>query len=131
MKKLVLVSLLTLGLGVGVVYANQAAVELEHANKTATSIEGVSGDMSAMKAAGKCGADQMKKSKSMMKKKAHTPSKAELELEHANKLATSEDSVDGDMGDMKAQGKCNTGGDKAKEAPKTMKCGQGKCGGKM
>ena len=109
MKKLVLASLLALGLGAGYAYAeNKAAVELEHANKTASSVEGVAGDMSAMKAAGKCGADQMKKSKSMMKKKVHTPSKAELELEHANKLSTGDESVNGNMGNMKAQGKCGS-----------------------
>lgn len=32
MKKLVLASLLALGLGAGYAYANQAATELEHAN---------------------------------------------------------------------------------------------------
>jgi len=106
MKNLVLASLLALGLGSVAVYANQAATELEHANKTATSIEGVAGDMSAMKAAGKCGADQS--TKKNMKKKMHKPSKAELELEHANKLSTGDDSVAGDMGNMKAQGKCGS-----------------------
>jgi len=85
----------------------------------------------------------------------YAENKATLELEHANKLATGDDSVDADMGDMKAQGKCsgsekklknsaskcgashkekNAGkcaGDKSnpKKAQKTMKCGQGKCGG--
>jgi len=108
MKKLVLASLLALGLSSALIYANQAAVKLEHANKLATGSDSVSGDMSAMKAAGKCGADQMAKSKSAMKKKTHKPSKAELELEHANKLATGDDSVNGKMGNMKAQGKCGS-----------------------
>jgi len=107
MKKLIVASLLALGLSAGVVYAeNKAAVELEHANKTATGADGVSGDMSKMKAAGKCNADQSGKIKTKMKKKAHKPSKAELELEHANKLSTGDDGVAGDMGNMKAQGKC-------------------------
>ena len=57
MKKLVLASLLALGLGSAAIYANQAATELEHANKIATSENGVAGNMSTMKAAGKCGAD--------------------------------------------------------------------------
>lgn len=106
MKKLILASLLALGLGSAMIYANQAAVELEHANKLATGDDSVAGDMSAMKAAGKCAAGQDGKMKTKMKKRVHTPSKAELELEHANKLATGDDSVDGDMGNMKAQGKC-------------------------
>ncbi len=131
MKNLVLASLLALGLSTGYAMAeNKAAVELEHANKTATSVEGVSGDMSKMKAAGKCNADQSRKMKTKMKKKAHKPTKAELELEHANKLSTGDDSVKGDMGNMKAQGKCNTGEGKAKQMPKAMKCAAGKCGGK-
>ena len=109
MKKLVLASLLALGLSAGNAYAeNKAAVELEHANKTSTGVDGVAGDMSKMKAAGKCNADQSGKAKGTMKKKAHKPSKAELELEHANKLATGDDSVAGDMGNMKAQGKCGS-----------------------
>ena len=109
MKKLVLASLLALGLSAGYAYAeNQAAVELEHANKLSSGIDGVSGDMSAMKAAGKCAADQSGKLKKNMKRKAHKPTKSELELEHANKLATGDDSVNGKMGNMKAQGKCGS-----------------------
>ncbi|MCF6244030.1 MAG: hypothetical protein L3J43_03220 [Sulfurovum sp.] len=109
MKKLVLASLLALGLGAGYAMAeNKAAVELEHANKLATGSDSVSGDMSKMKAAGKCAADQSAKTKPKMKKKTHKPNKAELELEHANKLSTGSDSVAGDMGDMKAQGKCGS-----------------------
>jgi len=107
MKKLVLASLLALGLGAGYVYAeNKAVVELEHANKLSTGIDGIAGDMSAMKVAGKCAADQSGKLKKKVPKKVHTPSKAELELEHANKLSTGDDSIDSDMGNMKAQGKC-------------------------
>ncbi len=109
MKKLVLASLLALGLSAGYAYAeNKAAVELEHANKTATGVDGVAGDMSKMKAAGKCNADQSGKMKKKMKRKAHKPNKAELELEHANKLSTGVDGVKGDMGNMKAQGKCGS-----------------------
>ncbi|HQS78515.1 MAG: hypothetical protein B7X69_00505 [Sulfurovum sp. 39-42-12] len=106
MKKLVLASILALGLSSGLVYANQAA-------------KGVAGDMSAMKAAGKCNADQSVKVKTKAKAKKHTLSKAELELENANKLATGDDSVTGDMGNMKVQGKCGTG---------HMMKAQGKCG---
>jgi Skp family chaperone for outer membrane proteins len=109
MKKLVLASLLALGLSAGYAYAeNKAAVELEHANKTAPSAESVAGDMSKMKAAGKCGAEQSGKAKKNIKRKAHKPTKAELELEHANKLSTGDDGVAGEMGDMKAQGKCGS-----------------------
>jgi len=109
MKKLVLASLLALGLSAGYAYAeNKAAVELEHANKLSTGVDGVAGDMSAMKAAGKCAADQDGKMKKNLKKKVHKPTKSELELEHANKLATGDDSIVGKMGDMKAQGKCGS-----------------------
>jgi len=110
MKKIVLASLLALGLSSGVVYAEHAAVVLEHANKTADdATESISGDMSAMKAAGKCNADQKAKSK-VPKKKDHAKkkTKAELEIEHANKLKSEPDGVAGDMGNMKAQGKCGS-----------------------
>ena len=107
MKKLILVSILTLGLGLGFAFAeNKAAQEFEHQNKTANDGESVGGDMSAMKAAGKCNADQVPKKKT--KAKAHKPSKAELELEHANRLSTGDDGHTKGMGNMKAQGKCNT-----------------------
>ncbi len=110
MKKVVLASILALGLGFGSAQAeNTAAVELEHANKTATGIDSTDADMSKMKAAGKCNAGQTGKMKPQMTKPAKKPTKAELELEHANKLSTGMDSVQGDMGNMKAQGKCNTG----------------------
>ena len=110
MKKLILASILTLGLGLGFAYAeNKAALELEHQQKLQTGDDSFAGDMSAMKAAGKCSADQVgkvkpKKTKPTPKKK----SKSELELEHANKLPTGDDSFGKDMGNMKAQGKCNT-----------------------
>ena len=110
MKNLILASLLALGLSSGVIYANQAALELEHANKTANdNTESIGGDMSAMKAAGKCNADQAAK-KAVPKKKAAAKkkTKAELELEHANKLQSEPDGVAGDMGNMKAQGKCGS-----------------------
>ena len=110
MKKLILTSVIALGLGLGFAYAeNKAAIELEHANKTATGSDSVDADMSKMKAAGKCNAGQSGKVKTKATKPAKKPTKAELELEHANKLPTGDDSVGGDMGNMKAQGKCNTG----------------------
>jgi hypothetical protein len=107
MKKILIASLLAFGFA----YASEAATELEHANKTATSTESVPGDMSKMKAAGKCGADQKAMDKSKMKAKpAETKQgKAETELEHANKTATGTESVPGDMSKMKAAGKCASG----------------------
>ena len=108
MKKSMILGFLALTLGFGFAQAeNKAAIELEHANKTATGDDSVDADMSKMKAAGKCNAGQDGKMK--IKKHVRKPNKAELELEHANKLATGDDSVDGDMKNMKAQGKCNTG----------------------
>lgn len=106
MKKLILASILTFGLGLGFAYAeNKAAVELEHANKLATGDDSVAGDMSAMKAAGKCSADQVGKKKVPKKKAAQKPkNKAEIELEHQSKLKTGDDSVRGDMGNMKRCG---------------------------
>jgi len=111
MKKVVLAAVVALGLGMGFAYADgeKAAQELEHANKTATGPDGFAGDMSKMKAAGKCNADQSGKMKSKSTKPAKKPTKAELELEHANKLSTGADSSEGNMKNMKAQGKCNTG----------------------
>lgn len=109
MKKLILASILVLGLGVGFAYAeNKAATELEHQNKTANDAESVGGDMSKMKAAGKCNADQSGKAKTKAKRKAHKPSKSELELEHANRLPTGTDGYTKGMGNMKAQGKCGS-----------------------
>ena len=52
---------------------------------------------------------QSGKVKTKNTKPAKKPTKAELELEHANKLSTGDDSVQGNMKNMKAQGKCNTG----------------------
>lgn len=111
MKKVILATVVALGLGMGFVYADgsKAAQELEHANKTATGPDSFAGDMSKMKAAGKCNADQSGKMKSTMKKAAKKPTKAELELEHANKLQNEAGASAGDMKNMKAQGKCNTG----------------------
>lgn len=109
MKKLVLASLLTLGLGAGLVYAeNKAAIELEHANKTAASEDGIAGDMSKMKAAGKCNADQSAKVTVKKKVKPKKPTKSELELKHANRLSTGDDAHTKGMGNMKAQGKCGS-----------------------
>ena len=109
MKKLILASILALGLGLGFAYAEtKGATELEHQIKTANDAESVGGDMSKMKAAGKCNADQKAKVKTKTKAKKHTPSKSELELEHANRLPTGVDGYSKGMGNMKAQGKCNT-----------------------
>ena len=107
MKKLMMTILLTLGLGSAMLYATQAAIELEHATKSAVGDDGYADDMSKMKAAGKCAADQSPK-KNVKKRPQKAKTKAELELEHANKLADSADSVAGDMGNMKAQGKCGS-----------------------
>jgi len=110
MKKVVLAAVVALGLGLGFAHAeNKAALELEHANKTATGSDSIDADMSKMKAAGKCNAGQSSKIKIKNTRLVRKPTKAELELEHANKLATGDDSVQGDMKNMKAQGKCNTG----------------------
>ena len=110
MTKVVLAAVVALGLGLGFAQAeNKSAVELEHANKTASGIDSSDGDMSKMKAAGKCNAGQSGKMKTKSTKPAKKPTKAELELEHANKLSTGIDSSQGDMKNMKAQGKCNTG----------------------
>ncbi len=110
MKKLILASVIALGLGVGFVYAeNKAAIELEHQIKTANDAESVGGDMSAMKAAGKCNADQVGTKKTTTKKRAEKPkSKSALELEHQIRTANDEESVGADMGNMKAQGKCGS-----------------------
>jgi len=104
MKKVILASILALGFA----YANNAATELEHANKTATGADSTAGDMSKMKAAGKCGADQSAMKKKM-KKKAAKPNAAALELEHANKTPSSNEDFGKDMSKMKAAGKCNSG----------------------
>jgi predicted HD phosphohydrolase len=107
MKKIILASVLAFGFA----YASEAATELEHANKPATSAESTSADMSKMKAAGKCGADQKGMDKSKMKAKPSktTKGKAATELEHANKTASSVEGVEGKMKKMKAAGKCNSG----------------------
>jgi len=69
MKKLLLASVLALGLASGSVYAqSKAATELEHQNKT-------------------------------VPKKDRAKTKSELELEHQNKKATSTEGVAGDSGD--------------------------------
>ena len=111
MKKIVLAAVVALGLGMGFAYADgeKAAQELEHANKTATGSDSFAGDMSKMKAAGKCNADQSAKMKVKATKPTRKPTKAELELEHANKLQTEAGASAGNMKNMKAQGKYNTG----------------------
>ena len=108
MKKLILASILAVGLSSAFVYANQAALELEHANKLATGDDSVQKDMGNMKAQGKCNTDQTDKRKTKTKAKEHKPSKSELELEHASRLPTGVDGHTKGMGNMKAQGKCNT-----------------------
>jgi hypothetical protein len=104
MKKIILASILALGFA----YANNAATELEHANKTANSADSIAGDMSKMKAAGKCGADQSAMKKNM-KKNTVKLNAAATELEHANKTPTSNEDFGKDMSKMKAAGKCNSG----------------------
>ena len=88
--------------------ANKADVELEHAIKTAPSVESPKEDMSKMKAMGKCGGDQ-KAGKGVEHNHSATPSKSELELEHAIKTPSSEESPKEDMSKMKAMGKCGSG----------------------
>ena len=104
MKKVVLATVVALGLGMGFAYADgeKAAQELEHANKTATGPDSFTGDMSKMKAAGKCNADQSGKMKAKATKPAKKPIKAELELEHANKLQNEAGAAAGNMKNMKA-----------------------------
>ena len=109
MKKVILASVLAFGFGLGFAQAeSSAAVELEHANKTAASAEGQAGDMSKMKAAGKCNADQSGKIK-VKKQMESTSGKAETELEHAVKSQSSDEAPKQDMSKMKAAGKCNSG----------------------
>ncbi len=103
MKKIILTSLLTATM----IYAIDASIELEHAIKTAPSIESPKEDMSKMKAMGKCGADQ--KIKKTKNHHSSTPSKSDLELEHAIKTAPSVESPKEDMSKMKAMGKCGGG----------------------
>jgi hypothetical protein len=104
MKKVILASVLAFGF----LYAADAQTELEHANKTAVSAEGQAGDMSKMKAAGKCNADQSGKIK-VKQQTEGTPGKAETELEHAVKSQSSDEAPKQDMSKMKAAGKCNSG----------------------
>ena len=99
MKKLFLAGVLALS----IVYAGESQVELEHAIKTASSLEDFGGNMSQMKAAGKCGADQHVK---MDKKYPTKVSKTTIELEHALKSSSSEESPMVNMSQMKAAGKC-------------------------
>ena len=84
MKKLLIAGVLTLS----VVYANEASLELEHAIKSPSSIEDNGGDMSAMKAAGKCGAGV-----SSMKH-THTPSTAKGADKALHKAITTPSSVE-------------------------------------
>ena len=87
---------------------SKADVELEHAIKTPSSAEAPKEDMSKMKAMGKCGGDQ-KAGKSADNNHSSTPSKSELELEHAIKTPSSDESPKEDMSKMKAMGKCGSG----------------------
>ena len=99
MKKLILAGILAFS----VVYANEASTELEHAIKTPSSIEGHGRDMSKMKAAGKCGANQ----KTTHSKRVETKqNSASLTLEHANKTPSSVEGHGRDMSKMRAAGKC-------------------------
>jgi len=105
MKRILLTTMVTATL----IYAGDAAMELEHAIKTAPSVESPTEDMSAMKAMGKCGADQ-KVSKASSKKLDSNDSSVPIEYEHALKSSSSIEGVGEDMSKMKAMGKC--GGDK-------------------
>lgn len=99
MKKLILAGILAFS----VVYANEASTELEHAIKSPSNIEDTGRDMSKMKAAGKCGANQ----KTTHTKRTPTKqNKASLELEHAMKTQNGVDSPREDMSKMRAAGKC-------------------------
>ncbi len=107
MKKLIFASILAIGLGSAFVYANQAALEREHSDRVNAGDDGYGQqDMGNMKVEGKCNTDQTDKRKTKTKK--HTPSKSELELEHANRLPTGDDGHTKGMGNMKAQGKCGS-----------------------
>ncbi|MDQ7044433.1 MAG: hypothetical protein Q9M32_00770 [Sulfurimonas sp.] len=99
MKKLILVGLLTMS----VAYAGDSRTELEHAIKTPSSVEDNGGDMSRMKAAGKCGANQKM---THQRKASSKHNKAGMELEHAMKTPSSVEDMGGDMSKMKAAGKC-------------------------
>jgi hypothetical protein len=55
MIKIVLV---TLAVGTSLIYANDVATALEHAIKTAPSVESPNVEMSQMKSMGKCGSDK-------------------------------------------------------------------------
>ncbi len=101
MKKLILLSVLTLG----ILYANDAQTELEHAIKSPSGVESVAEDMSAMKAAGKCGAGQGTAKNRSAK---YVKSTADIELEHAIKSPSGTDGVSEDMSAMKAAGKCGS-----------------------
>ena len=100
MKKLILAAVMT----AGIAYAGDAQVELEHAIKSPSGVESVAEDMSAMKAAGRCGAGQGAAKKSAK----YTKSRADIELEHAIKSPSGVDGVSGDMSAMKAAGKCGS-----------------------
>jgi len=102
MKKLLLAGVLALS----VVYAGESHIELEHAIKTPSSLEDQGGDMSKMRAAGKCGANQSTQAHKRYPTKA---SRATLELEHAVKSASSLESPKVSMSKMKAAGKCGAG----------------------
>ncbi|MGB5964958.1 MAG: hypothetical protein WBF77_00740 [Sulfurimonadaceae bacterium] len=98
-------TILVLGLSITAYAENEAQVELEHAIKTPSSLETPKEDMSKMKAAGKCGADQ---STSKTKFEKSKQSNADLELEHQIKTPSSLEAPKEDMSKMKAAGKCGS-----------------------
>ncbi|CAA6815785.1 MAG: Unknown protein [uncultured Sulfurovum sp.] len=108
MKKLILASILAVGLGSVFVYANQAAQEREHHGRVNAGDDGYGQqDMGNMKVEGKCNTAQTDKRKTKAKK--HTPSKSELEREHQDRVNAGDDGYgQQDMGNMKVEGKCNT-----------------------
>jgi|GEM_PF-1717459 len=115
MKKTVLIAISLVSL----IYATPSSTELEHAVKTASSVESPTEDMSKMKAQGKCGADQKSMKMGTHRAESNKTNQASTELEHAVKTSASEESPKEDMSKMKAQGKC--GADQ-----KSMKMGKEK-----
>ena len=104
MKRTILISLVAIGILYATEHNNN--VEYEHALKSASSVEGVSEDMSKMKAMGKCGADQKRYTPPSTTKEDKNTSLLPVEYEHALKSASSDEGVEEDMSKMKAMGKC-------------------------
>ena len=80
MKLLAIAASTILVFGLGTTAYAGASTELEHAIKTPTNVESPAEDMSAMKAAGKCGAGQSTTGRTFKKSVKGTSAS---ELEHA------------------------------------------------